>query len=160
MHMSNIIWRDIHWYQILSAVLGLGMFLYFAWGLIEYSSSFDIFLNSLSLIVTLMCLYFFIATIMTKLTYITSDGVRIGNAPNDMYSSIRLGPAPFLKWKDITSLKIQKKAVRHGWVALLVPFLIVRTKGKTYKTFLARPVAFQLTLKRLHKDHLLSKSSN
>jgi len=157
--MTNIQWRDLHWYKILSYIISLGFFLFFSFSLFS-ERSYDLVNILLFGGISCFSLYLFFATLTTKLTYITQEGIRIGNATNDTYSRIIFSGSPFLEWNQIRKIYITNNVVRHGWVLFLRPFLIIKLKnGKTYKTFVARPRNFIKTLRELKKEDLLSKNS-
>jgi hypothetical protein len=97
-----------------------------------------------------------IVTITTKLISITDDGIRIGNAVSDTYSTWPRQEAKFVRWEEIKTLEIRKKSVRHGWVSFLKSFVVVKTADrKTYESFVAQPEHFSQAIKSLGKDKLL-----
>lgn len=109
----------------------------------------------------LLCGLIFINTIRTKLTYLTIDGIRIGNAPDDRYQHFKLTKkALFIKWNEIKSIKTVRHEVRRMAWAELKDFLVIKTKdGEVYQSFIAQPKGFIKNVKDLKKDYLFSKDS-
>jgi len=109
----------------------------------------------------LLCGLIFINSIRTKLTYVTNEGIRIGNAPDDKYQHIKLTKkALFIKWDEINSIKIVRHEVRRMAWFDLINYLVIKTKGgKVYESFIAKPNGFIKNVKDLKKDYLFSKDS-
>ena len=118
----------------------------------EYSLSGIIFL--------IFWIYFSNILLRTRLTYITNEGINIGNAPDDNYEKLKLKKIVFIYWKDIKEIKIVRHEVgRMGWVALK-QFLVIKTKeGKAYKSFISNYKGFIKIMKKLNKSNLFSKDS-
>lgn len=95
-----------------------------------------------------------------KLTYITKEGIRIGNAYFNCGNDIILRQKPtFLKWGKIKSLKI-KGRVSLGGISILNDYLVLETvEGRKFECFLNKPNDFLKTIKTLGKSNLFSKDS-
>jgi hypothetical protein len=95
------------------------------------------------------------------MTYITNEGIRIGNAPDDMYDKFKFKQIPqFYKWNEIKYLKIAGKEIRRPMHNVLINMIILMPKkGIKKECFIARPKEFIDILRRMNKGHLLSKDS-
>jgi hypothetical protein len=154
----KIIWSDTHWIQFVSyfypfipILFGIYILLYF--------ETFPV--QRIVLILgILLFLYVFICAIIVKLTKVTEEGIIIGNAKDDTYSSIITRKAIFVQWNEIKRIKIINKVVRHSIYHFIKTFLIVSLKNNTkFETFIAQPTEFLNALKSLEKEYLLSKDS-
>ena len=156
-NISRIIWRDIDRFKIVNYVIILGFFTFFAYGLIVEHQDFIVWPSILIMGVLTFLLYGFIANLRIKLTYITTDGIRVGNAPDDVYTKMRLKNKPlFLKWTQIKSIRIYEEPVRHNFLIVKRPFLeIINLDNKRFKCFLSNPSEFIQTLRKLNKDRLI-----
>lgn len=155
------IWKDFHFLKTSLLVIFI---LFFTFSFIVYIKELGFILTKqlfLLSIVLSVPLYFIIGMLRNRLTYITSEGIRIGNAYDDSYERIFLKQKPtFIEWNKIKEIKIIGKEVPRPGYKWLVDFLIIKTKeGKKYQSFIARPKGFIQALKKLKKSSLLSKDS-
>ncbi len=156
-NLRNKVWRDFHWVKILHEIsygvmLAYGIFLTVSNPLLSQ----PLILVPM-VIVSLLMIYVILAALLTKLTYITNNGIRVGNSHNGAYTIIPIKKkADFILWKDVDYIMLINKVVRPGYVSFLKPFLVVKTtKGKRYDCFIACPGSFLKALKRINKDHLV-----
>jgi len=115
----------------------------------------------LSIAIGIYSLFIFINVVMTKTTYITNDGVRLGNAQRDTYDTFKFRrKAIFIKWRDIGYIKITRKEVRKPFHYTLIDYIIIKIKNdKRIDSFIAQPKEFVEALKKIGKGKLLSKDS-
>ena len=148
------IWRDFHfkrWF-VLSFLL---VFLIMSINAVR--PTLDTLFTKI-MILPLVPLLLFFLVLRIKLTYVNSEGIRIGNALNGEYYSIRLNRPKFIKWHEIKQIQIKRKAVKQPLMMDYQSFLNIKTKdGKNYESFLAQPQKFIETLKILGKQNLLGK---
>ena len=108
----------------------------------------------------LLIIFFFINSARIKLTYITKEGIRIGNASDDMYDKFKLKQPHLYKWNEIKYVKIVGKEIRRPFHDDLINVLILRPKKAVKKEcFIARPKGFVKVLNQLGKSYLLLKDS-
>ena len=148
----KIIWRDIHWLRlffiITCIIIDIG---------IIYLLIFDF--NPFGLIISIVPLFLTILLFRYKLTYITSEGIRIGNAPDDTYGKIKLMNSSFLSWKEIKEIKIINHQVSRNICWIIKPFISIKSKkGRRYECFIANPKGFSNALEKLHKSSLLKNN--
>ncbi len=155
------IWRDFHFLKTSLLVVFI-LFLVFAFFVYVKELGF-ILTKQLFLLLIVLCvpLYFILGMIRNRLTYITSEGIRIGNAYDDSYERVLLKQKPkYLLWNEIKEIKIIGREVPRPGYKWLVDFLIIKTKnGQKYECFIADPKGFVKAIKELKKDHLFDKDS-
>jgi len=158
----EIIWKDFN-YMKLFLFIGVILIGWLSVYTITKDYKMQIYdFNTLASVLGIgFSVFFLYNLIRTKLIYISNEGIRIGNAPDDRYQHIKLkNKATFLKWNEIKSIKIERHQVRRMAAYDLIDFLVIKIKaGKKYQSFIARPKGFVNALKQLKKDHLLSKDS-
>jgi hypothetical protein len=153
------IWRDTHYFRIFLLICSYIFLLFYLKAVIKYFSN-DVKQSLLLILIMCIPILFIINILRTRLTYITSEGIRIGNAPEDTYERIKLPKTIFLSWKEIDKITIINRVVKHNFRQVLRPFLIVKSKkGKRYECFIAQPRSFLEALKKLNKFNLVSKDS-
>ncbi|MDP3698193.1 MAG: hypothetical protein Q8R47_01260 [Nanoarchaeota archaeon] len=157
--MAKVIWRDVHWFRIIIIIIWSLMFLFYIVGIIKYFTFSSDYNSLLMLGLGLFFIYGFLGLLLPSTTFITTDGIRIGNVPNDVYSTVRIKQKPTLiEWDRIKEIKIIRKEVRHNYILVLRNFLVLVTSDrKKYQTFLANPEGFKEKLKKLNKSNLLKK---
>jgi hypothetical protein len=153
------IWQDVHLSKYLSSLFFILFFSFLFWtGFRDYYQikTYQIVIVSL---VFLFALYYFISMWTPKPTYVAVGGIRIGDIPNDGYELNIFKfkrESTFLSWSQIKNVNIINKSVKHNFLLVLKPFLVVRSKdGRKYQTFIANPKGFVKALKELKKDKLL-----
>ncbi len=157
--MAKIIWRDVHWFRVIIFIAWILIScVYVRWILQDLTFS-KIYNTVLMIVFGLFWIYIFLGLFLPSATFITRKGIRIGNIPNDVYSTIRIKQKPTLiEWNKIKEIRVIRKEVRHNFILVLRNFLVVVTSDrKKYQTFLANHEGFKEALKKLNKSHLLKK---
>ncbi len=154
------VWKDFNfrWLIILFGQILLSLILIYA---VVKENAFEKY-KIIIILISLVPLFMFFNLIRIKLTYITSDGIGIGNAKNFDYSSIFLTHKPtFLKWKSIKNIKIVGKEYRGNFgIMWKIHILTIRTKdGKNFECYLAKPEGFVANIHGLGEGKLFSKDS-
>lgn len=155
----EIVWKDFHLRRILLFFLSIITISFIAYNYLYRQLKWNEAL--LSIFILLFFIYILINIAMTKLTYVTKNGIRIGNILDDNYERIKsLKKTMFLDWVDIKEIKVYGKVTHRIWIEVLVDFLVIKTKpGKKYESFIANPKGFLKAIKRLNKGKLVSKDS-
>ena len=156
---NDKIWKDFHLRRIVEALIILIFFSYLIIELIFYLDT-----SSPRVYLYILLLFFLLGVInlfRQKLTYLATDGIRIGNASKDSYDFIKLKyKAEFILWEEIKSITIKGRSIRKPFHIIFVDFLIIKTKdNKKHESYIAKPKEFINTLKILKKESLLSKNS-
>ena len=169
MKQNKIIWRDIDIPQIIISLIFLILLFIFIFYLNPFKNIHSLFgILYLKLgesigfpFMIIVFIFFIYQTFRIKLTYITNDGIRIGNAPDHKYTCLKLKQKPiFLEWGQIKQINIVNHAILVKYFSILKPFIIVKTNNrKKYECFLAQPKGFVKALKSINRQHLLSKDS-
>ena len=153
------IWRDINIRRIYYFFLSVGMISF----IIYYNTDYTLEKNEiiLSFIIAIYSIFIMFNTLRTKLTYISNQGIRIGNALNDKYDAFKsLKKAEFIPWGVIDSIKIFRREIHRPFHNVLISYVLIKTKdNKKYESFIANPKGFIQALKTLKKTHLISKDS-
>ena len=156
------IWKDIHVFRIVMVFVAFAMICFLSIFLIKYYSSFNL-MDLIGIGLILLFVYGLISHLIPRSTYILEKGIYIGDIPNNLYEYNLFKfrrKAAFLNWSEIQKITIINKFVKHNYLSLLKPFLVISSKeGKKYETFIANPEGFVKILKDLKKDKLLSKDS-
>jgi len=109
-----------------------------------------------SIMLNIFIIIALISAIRIKSSYITENGIRIGNDYLKNDEDIRIKQHPkFIEWTNIKELKIKEKP--NG--VNLTYYLCIKTKNNNtnYTSRLIRIKKFESTLKILHKDKMLVK---
>lgn len=156
--MNRIIWRDFHLKRCLIILFIIAFVIY---GLFVVRPITIDTIFSRMVILPLIPLLLLLLVLRIKLTYVTENGIRIGNAPNGEYYSIKLSKSKFIIWREIKTVQIYKKTVKQPLMLDYQNFLLIKTKNtQIYESFVANPKGFIQTLKKLNKHHLLTKTKN
>ncbi len=156
------IWQDRHIKKYILITITSIAFLVFL--IISFD---DLFMPKLNLDyfsimgILIFLLLLIIHILRVRLNFVTKNGIRIGNAPDDSYEVFRLKQKPILiKWSDIKEIKIFGREVRRPLNSAIIDMLTIKTKSnKKYECFVAKPKGFVQALKTVKKTHLLSKGS-
>lgn len=156
------IWQDRHIkkyiYIILLSTL-FGTFLYLGY---DTLFSFELTLGYFSIILILaFSLLFLLHIFRVKLSYIDSNGIRIGNAPDDSYEKFKLNQKiHYIEWSQINNIKIKGRGIKRPTHMDVIDILTVNIKdNQKYESFIADPKGFLKALKSLKKDKLVAEDS-
>lgn len=162
MNQNEKTWQDRHIKRYIAIALGLSMLVF------SLFVGFKRLLNpklSWDYVGIVLILGFsgllLINVLRIKLSEVYSDGIRIGNAPDNSYEKFRLKHKPILiNWDDIKNIKIYGKDVSTALAPGAIDILLIKTKDNIkFESFIAQPKGFVKALKSLNKHHLLSKDS-
>ena len=152
----RIIWRDFHikrWLIILFLVA------FFIYGMVVVRPISDNILTR-TMILPIIPLLLLVFILRIRFTYVSDNGIRIGNARNGEYDYIKISKPIFIKWNEIKNIKIYKKPIKQPLMLDYQSFLMIRTFSQDkYESFIAQPDGFIQALKKLKKGYLLAKDS-
>lgn len=156
------VWRDIHFLAVFYVTFFIVFLIYVLIVFIKEGGFGSVNRTYLWFVVIFVFpTYFFVGIIRNKLTYITKDGIRIGNAHDDAYGKFFLKQKQkFFTWDEVKKIKIIGRQVPRPGYSWIIDYLIITTTdGKKYECFIAQPKGFVQALRQLKKAHLLSKDS-
>ena|SRR3989338_7197375 len=154
------IWKDFHPKRIFWLTLMLILLVVFFVSLKDIFNSNNQYEIISGVFVIVLIFFFLFNLIRTDLSYITKNGIRLGNTKDDKYQSFKLQKSHFSTWNDIHSIKIKGRVVKRPTYADLIDVLEIKSKdNEKYECFIAQPQEFIKALKQLNKQHLLSKDS-
>ena len=157
------LWTDIHIFKIFLIFFSIVFITFFVYAPFKERISYSIYFWIIYLVGLCFFIYLFLLVSIPKSTYVTDQGIRVGNIPNHIYDYNLFTftrKAIFLEWDEIKNIKILNKEVNHATIMMLNTILTINSKqGKRYDTFIADPKNFVFTLKSLNKNKLISKSS-
>ena len=156
---DKIIWRDKNTKEILRKVVSIAMILFFL-VIIVFGFSYKFLFIFLLVIISLL----FIPTqFKRKLSYITKNGIGIGNITYKTNANtlfFRQKPS-FLKWEEIKQIEVVTKASLSPKWSELFDYLILKKKGtnKNYECLIYDSKGFIKTIKKFKKSNLFTKDS-
>ncbi|MEK6875869.1 MAG: hypothetical protein AABX63_00540 [Nanoarchaeota archaeon] len=156
------IWKDRHIKRYIYLLICTSGFLVFSYIFFDDIFNIELSLDYFSIIIILGFFFLLLMhTLRAKLNFVTKEGIRIGNAPDDSYEIFRLKQKPtVINWADIKVIKIFGREVRRILNSAIIDILTIRTKDNNkYESFIADPKGFVKVLKSLNKEHLLVKDS-
>jgi hypothetical protein len=149
--MDKIIWEDKH----LKKYLLIGSCLIFISICLAFAENRPDFMMR-SIIALLFPIPLLIIVLRARLTYITKQGIRIGNAKTGDYNALKLSKPKLILWGDINTIRIQMKSVDYPLSKNMEAFLLIITKGgQKYESFIAQPTQFVEAIKKLNHGKLL-----
>lgn len=153
------VWKDTHYFRIFLLSLGYIFVIFMIW--ISFNNlELNIKRVSINLIILLIPIIIITNIHRNRLSFITNEGIFMGNTILDNYEKIILPKNAFLSWKEIDTIKISNHTVNHNTRLVLRPFLNIKSKdGKKYECFIAQPESFVQALKKLNRFNLMSKDS-
>lgn len=153
------IWKDFHLRMVIYFFLSISLISFVIYYYFYKQPGWNELL--LSLFILIFSIFILFNIVKTKLTYITSGGVRIGNAQEDSYERFNLKKETiFINWEEVKEIKIIRKVTKRSFREILIDYIVIKTRdNEKYESFIANPNGFLKTLKKLNKGRLVSKDS-
>ena len=160
--MESKVWKDFQFRRVFLQIFFVFYLSFFTYVYLKDYKKYPFYSGVLFLLILYSIpLYYLINTMRMKLTYITKDGIRIGNSPEESYQTLRLMEQPkFIKWNEISNVKIIGREVKRPVSVRVINILVIKTNnGKKLECFIAQPKGFVNALKDLKKYTFLTKDS-
>ena len=156
------LWQDRHIKKFIYITLVLFILLFFLYISFDHLVNPELSLSYFSITIILtFFLLFLIHIFRVRLTFISLDGIRLGNAPDDSYEKFKLHQKSInIYWNEIKSIRIIGRQIKRPTYIDIINILIISTKkGIKYESFIAQPKGFVKTIKAFKKGHLFVKDS-
>ena len=95
------------------------------------------------------------------MSFLKSNGIKIGNLTFRKWGTFdKTQDNLFIKWNNIKNLKLVQRVHLTTKISLVRHYLIIKTKqNKKYESIIYDVPGFLKTLKKINKNHLLTKDS-
>lgn len=155
---GEIVWRDKKTIEIVRLVIFLIITIFFGYGIIISKNTID---KVMSIVLSIVFLWFLYRQLKRRLSYIAEKGIRIGNIFYKLDDKIFVKQKSILvSWNNIKSLKITSKGYYGPLGGRSFNHLVLKIKeGRRYDCLVYDPQGFVNALKKLKKYHLLLKES-